>query len=366
MAIDSLPVGPFENNRFPGSGGTVLFPAGVYRVANTIRVARHNVSLIGDGPDATVLLADAALPAVVRFGDAATVNVPINCSIERMSIDRQTGTIPIGSVGILWEVFNYGYERLTRVNRHYYGRKITGIGPPTSLSIEYSLFEPYSSNATRAHMCIEHAAGIQVFGGHFGRNGGEEFDSAGMIEITGTANDLTFVGCTFIPLGPATITGNGNKPGVILINGMTIPTGVYRFIDCNTEATSVGFSSDAATPRIDDIHVVGGRWAMELEMFNFHPNTKIVAMKLTGAEIAAPAILVNSRWLTISGCSIAGNSAFHGGADADMTITGNRFLGNVWLNGAFRGLMFTGNVHNGLANTTSGNCLVTNNLQSEI
>ncbi|MBO0800355.1 MAG: hypothetical protein J2P31_16160, partial [Blastocatellia bacterium] len=70
--------------------------------------------------------------------------------------------------------------------------------------------------------------------------------------------------------------------------------------------------------------------------------------------------------LTISGCSISGNSAFHGGADADMTITGNRFLGNVWLNGSFRALMFTGNVHNGLTNTTSGNCLVTNNLQSEI
>ena len=354
MAIDSL----------PGSGGTVLFPPGVYRVADTIRVLRNNVSLIGAGPDATVLLADVALPAVVRFGDAATVNVVINCSIERMTIDRQAGTIPIGSVGILWELFNYGDERLTYVNRHYYGRKITGIGPPTSLSIEYSLYEPYSSNATRAHMCIEHAAGIKVFGGMFGRNGGEQFNSVCMIEIAGTANDVTFVGSTFVPIGPA--INSADKPAVIFITGKPDAVAVYRFIDCNTENTSAGFASDAATPQLNDIHVVGGRWAMEMSMFNFHPNTKIVAMKLTNASISKPVILVNSKWLTISGCSIAGNSAFHGGAEADMTITGNRFLGSVFLGGAFRGLMFTGNVHNGLTDTASGNKLVANNLQSEV
>jgi len=370
MAIDSLPVsGPVSDNPFLGSGGTVLFPAGVYRVADTIRVARNNVSLIGAGPDATVLLADAALPAVVRFGDATAGDsgLAINCSIEQMSVDRRTGTVPIGSVGILWELFAYGYERHTRVNRHYYGRKITGIGPPNRISIQYSLYEPYSSNAMRAHMCIEYAAGIKVFGGEFGRNGGEEFDSVGMIEITGLANDVTFAQCSFLPRGPATITGNGNKPGVILINGLTISTGVFKFIDCNTEATSVGFSSDAATPRIDDIHVVGGRWAMETTMFNFHPNTKIVAMWLTGVAMASSVILVNSQWLVMSGCTM-GNSAFHGGADADMTITGNRFQGSVLLQGDFRGLMFTGNVHNGLTDATSVNnhVLVTNNLQSSI
>jgi hypothetical protein len=347
----------------PSSGGTVLFPAGVYHVANTIRVVGNNVALLGEGVDATTLLADAALRAVVRFGDAAAgdAGLAINCSIERMSIDRQTGTIPIGSVGILWELFAYGYERLTRVNRHYYGRKITGIGPPNRISIGYSLYEPYSSNATRAHMRIEHAAGIKVFGGEFGRNGREEFNSAGMIEIAGLANDVTFVGCAFLPRGPATAAAD--KPGVILINGMTSPTGAYRFIDCNTENTTVGFSSDAATPQISDIHVVGGRWAVETTMFNFHSSTKIAAMWLTGVAMATSVILVNSLWLVMSGCAMR-SSAFHGGAEADMTITGNRFQGSVLLNGAFRALMFTGNVHNGLTNTTSGNCLVTNNLQA--
>jgi Pectate lyase superfamily protein len=200
MAIDSLPVGPFLGNPL-GSGGTVLFPPGVYRVADTIRVERNNVSLIGAGPDATVLLADAALPVVVRFGDAAAGDngLAINCSIAQMSIDRQEGTIPIGSVGILWEHFNTGSERLTRVNRHYYGRKITGRSP--GISSQYSLYDPYSSNATRAHINIEHVAGVKVIGGVFGRNGGEQIDSAFMIEITGAANDVTFVGCSFIPNG---------------------------------------------------------------------------------------------------------------------------------------------------------------------
>jgi pectate lyase-like protein len=190
-AIDSLPV----------SGGTVLFPAGAYRVADTIRVARNSVALIGEGVDATTLLADAALPAVVRFGDAAAGDkgLAINCSIARMSIDRQEGTIPIGSVGILWEHFNCGSERLTRVNRHYYGRKIAGRSP--GISSQYSLYEPYSSNATRAHINIEHVAGVKVFGGEFGRNGGEQIDSACMIEITGAANDVTFAECSFIPRG---------------------------------------------------------------------------------------------------------------------------------------------------------------------
>src|SRR5262245_2631097 len=309
-AIDSL----------PGSGGTVLFPAGIYRVANAIRVLRNNVALFGEGVDATKLLADLTLYAVVHFGDVATNNTVINCSIERMSIDRQEGTIPTGATGILWEQFNYGYERLTRVNRHYYGRRITGPFP--SASIQYSLYEPYSSNMTRAHMAIAHAAGVKVFGGEFGRNGGEQFDCAGMIEIGGLANDLTFAECSFLPRGPA--TNSGNKPGVILINGMTNPTGVYRFINCITENTSVGFTSDALTTQINDIHVVGGRWAMEMSMFNFNASTKVTAMKLTGAQIAVPAVLVNSEWLTISGCTISGNSGFHGGLDADMTITGNR------------------------------------------
>jgi hypothetical protein len=96
-AIDSL----------PGSGGTVLFPAGAYRVADAIRVVRNNVALIGEGVDATTLIGDVALYAAVRFGDLATDERAINCSIERMSIDRQEGTIPIGAMGILWEHFNY-------------------------------------------------------------------------------------------------------------------------------------------------------------------------------------------------------------------------------------------------------------------
>jgi Pectate lyase superfamily protein len=350
-------------NSLPGSGGTVLFPAGAYRVADTIRVLRNNVALIGDGVDATTLLADVTLMAVVRFGEAATHDMAINCSIERMSIDRQTGTIPVGSVGILWELFAYGYERLTRVNRHYYGRKITGIGPPNRISIQYSLYEPYSSNATRAHMCIEHAAGIKVIGGEFGRNGGEEFNCAGMIEITGLANGVIFVGSDFIPRGPA--IAPADKPAVIMINGVTIPTGVYRFTDCNAENTSVGFSSDAATPQISDIHVVGGRWSMDTTMFNFHPNTKVAAMWLTGVAMGTTVILVNTLWLVMSG-STMGSAGFHGGPEADMTITGNRFQGSVLLDGAFRALVFTGNVHNGLTNSSSGNTLVTNNLQSNI
>jgi hypothetical protein len=153
-----------------------------------------------------------------------------------------------------------------------------------------------------------------------------------------------------------------------MINGMRNPTGVYRFIDCITEATSVGFTSDAFTPQINDLHIIGGRWVLDMAMFNFHPSAKITAMKLNGIDITSltgtnTVILVNSHWLTISGCSIFGNSAFHGGDEADMTITGNRFEGSVLLNGAFRALMFTGNVHQGLTNTTSGSRLVTNNLQ---
>jgi hypothetical protein len=206
-------------------------------------------------------------------------------------------------------------------------------------------------------MNIEHAAGIKVFGGEFGRNGGEQFDSYTMIEITGTANDVTFAECSFLPRGPGTA-----KPGVIVINGMTNQTGVYKFIDCNTENTTVGFTSDAVTTGIGDIHIVGGRWAMEMTMFNFHANTKIVAMKLTGASIAKSAVLVDSKWLTISGCTFGEDVGFHGGADADMTITGNRFLASVFLGGTFRALMFTGNVYNGLTDTASGNKLVANNL----
>jgi len=102
---------------------------------------------------------------------------------------------------------------------------------------------------------------------------------------------------------------------------------------------------------------------MEMAMFNFNPNTKIVAMWLTGVAIAASATLVNSLWLVISGCAM-GSAGFHGGPEADMTITGNRFQGSVFLGGAFRALVFTGNVHQGLTNIASGNCLVTNNLQA--
>jgi hypothetical protein len=102
-----------------------------------------------------------------------------------------------------------------------------------------------------------------------------------------------------------------------------------------------------------------------MAMFNFHPSAKITAMKLNGVDITSTntVILVNFHWLTISGRSIFGNSTFHGGAEADTTITGNRFEGSVLLNGAFRALMFTGNVHNGLTDTMSGACFVMNNLQ---
>ena len=55
---------------------------------------------------------------------------------------------------------------------------------------------------------------------------------------------------------PATATAA--KPVVIFINGMTNQTEVYRFVDCLRENTPVGFTSDAVTTSISDIHVVGG------------------------------------------------------------------------------------------------------------
>jgi len=336
-------------------GGRVFFPPGTYRVASTISVQTNNIMLEGSGYSSTIVKADLAVSPVIKFGNAAAVNSVVNCQHRDMTVTRAAGTIPAGTIGVLWSLFNYGTESGVLVDRNQINRQITGNSG--GISIQWSSYEPYSSNAVQFHYVIEHAAGIKVFGGEIGRNGGETFDSNAVINITGQANDITFSGASFLPRGPSVV-----KPSVVSFTNYLNNTGVIKFIDILTENTSVCFVSDAASTLINDLSIVGGRWASVTSFWNLNTATKVRSCRIVGATMAPQWIIVNPEWLSMSGCTVGGAVTINGGSGSVAAIGANVFLGAVTLGAAWGKLCFVGNIIQGtFTDSATGGKVIANN-----
>ncbi len=338
-----------QNLIFTAAGSRAIITPGYYRTSDTLEILNSGAELEGFGLDQTVIIADLSVSPILKIGDTASVTFPQGIKLRSFKLTRATGTLPVDSVGLLWDLFNYGYEEnvltdRSAVNRHLYG------GPPSSASVGLVIINPLSSNASKYHMKVENIASLYVNSGSLGRNGGDAFDCDAMICITGQANGLVFENFDIIPQGPGVA-----KPVVVDFVDYINTAGYINFVTCNTENSSVAFRSDSGTPIIGAMNIIGGRWSAEDAMFELDPATATPSWRISAVPISAPVSVTNPKWWTISGCTFGTTVEFIGGADAIAVITGNNFLATLSLTDAWLDLALSGNVVVGaVTNTATG------------
>lgn len=318
-------------------GGIVLFPRGTYRTSAEIAVTSSNIHLEGEGIAASVIKCDLSVPKAVRFGYKGTTpgtSVPVvNNSVSKIAVTRATGTIPANSIGIAWDCFNYGSERDVFSERHYYPRSIDG--GVDGISISWSGVNCYAANASRAYVLIKGAAGISFWNADFGRNGGESVDPVFCVEISGDANEIHFTDASLIPRGPG-----ATPTDVFGFTNYTNGTGILSLINITTEQTRYPFTSDANTPSINELKIVGGRWATSSNFFNLNSATQLSTFSLSGGAVNGSLNLTPYQWAKVTGCFFGGPVTLTGtsATTTDCVFQGNTCNGDLILTGAWRKL----------------------------
>jgi hypothetical protein len=321
-------------------GGTVLFPRGTYRTSAEIAVTSSNIHLAGEGIGASVIKCDLAVAKAIRFGFKGTTPGTsagvANNSVSKLTVTRAAGTIPANSIGIAWDCFNYGSERDVFSERHYYPRSIDGGVDGTSIS--WSGINCYAANASRAYVLIKDAAGVSFWNADFGRNGGESVDPVYCVEISGGANEIHFTDASLIPRGPGI-----NPTDVFGFTNLSNATGVFSLINITTESIRYPFTSDANTPVITELRIMGGRWATgsNVNFFNLNAATQLSNFSMSGgAGVNGPFNLTPYNWAKVTGCFFGGPVTLTGSGltVTDCVFQGNTCNGDLILTGAWRKL----------------------------
>jgi len=317
-------------------GGRIMLPAGDIRISDTLEILVSGITIEGTGYS-TRIVGDLSLPTIIKFGDRATVTVPVRSGLRNLTVTRAAGTVPDGSIGVDHQLFNYAFDDHVSVERSAINRRITGRS--AGISIQYDCFAPMSRSAKEHHMQIGNAAGIKVYGGQLGMNGGETYDCTSMVDFTDLANDITFHGTNLIPTGPGV-----SKPAVFSFTDYTNTGGiVLKLTDVDSENTSYFMISDATSTALTDITIHGCRIACETGAFNLNSASQITSMILSGSTISVPMTLTNPKWITIGNCSFGGTVTLVGGSDAVVNMsTCSILVGDLVLSGAWDNLTIAG------------------------
>lgn len=314
-------------------GGTIELLFGTYRVAAGVVVTSSNIGVIGQGCQASSLQCDLTSMVCLQFGIASTVTAVTGCSYANFAIKRAPGIPPTGSIGVDCQCFNYIVERDVSVENHDILRSVTGN--TSGISIGWEAYRPLARSAQTTFALFENVAGCRVWGGELGgSNYGDAYDARSCVAIKGVANDIVMFGTQLIPRGP----GTGTLPAsVSFFNIAAGSSGVFKFIECNTEAVSVCFDSDVTSTNVTELVVTSGRWTPTTNVFNLATGTQLVACEFNGCGFGQPVIIVDPKWVLFTGCRFSAGMHLVGGTGATCSLAdGNVFIGgDLVLDGAW-------------------------------
>ncbi|MGG3282739.1 glycosyl hydrolase family 28-related protein [Paenibacillus solani] len=317
-------------------GGLVSLPDGRYFVATKITVP-SNVTLAGWSLGSNVnnanveIIGAASLPIVVELNGGV---VSAQTSLRNISVTREPGAIPPGSIGV--KVASTDYSSLVDVNIHQHaiGLEITGqLSCNAERVVIYSVTEAYTS--------LENTPQITFKDCSFGRNGGENGigPAIDMIRILNGIDTLSFIRCQINP----TITGVQNA---IHFKGYNNPNGYFYFTSCHIENMHTIISSDSLTSVIPRVILLGCTVSnfVNNPFIDLDPATDVYEWNISSCIITGTTTFTKGSAVNITG------NRFSGAVLLDMesaNITGNTFNTGVTLKGVWENLVFANNVFDG-------------------
>jgi hypothetical protein len=334
-----------------GTGGAVFFPPGICRVASTVSINHYGIVLKGSAPLATTILGDLELTPVVQFGTAALFvesvgieNIRVSRALDVGNLYPLSRGIPPNSIGVLWADYNQASQFNLYTDRHYIGEKLTMTGT-TSLSVGMNSFNYQSWNCTYSYLDVDSATDSNFFGGELGKNGGELVDPFSAVVFTGLAESFHMFGTDIIPLGP-------NRAAYMFAwVGNTSANGVFEFIGINGgDNSNYAMYSDAATPSISYMKILGGRWQTLTGIFAFNAATALIAFKIDAAMFPPPFILPIGTGSTveIAHAEMFSGVTLLGSGTGSLMFSGNTISGPSTFSGTYG--MFNRNGNSFLTN----------------
>lgn len=331
------------------SGRVPFIPEKTYRISGTVELDSLGAGIYGLSVK-SILIADLAVSPCIRIGASAEVK---EATLKSFRVTRVTGTIPTSSIGILWNLWNYGREEDVVSDRH--GDCWSYLGPPASVAIGHRAERLHAYDAATTYVRVKNIADLFWDKCETGRNGGESVSPASCLSIEGDANDIVFTDTVFVPRGPSSST----ITSTIDFSLFTGSTGVLVFNNCNTENVLNCFKSTVATTLITEFKVTGGRWT-GANIFDFHTSTKMTNCGFVGASFGGAVVVIeNFNGVRFNGCFLEGITLTSPSATANvssLSVSGCNINGPVTLSGAWFDLQWISNTTEGTySNTTTGN-----------
>lgn len=318
----------------PGSK-MITLPRGTTVQTHAPIILTGNVNVIGNG---ATIQADLSVSPVLQLGTATLLADRIQ--LLDLTVSRAAGSIPAGSIGVLWQWYSYGRQERVRITRHARGEKFANYTSPGVGSLGLASVDSWVDIATEAYLVFDNAIAVYWVGGGLGVNAGIVGDAPtyGMI-VSGQSDTLMFSEAEMIPRGspiPASLMSFQNFTGT---------NGVFYFDHCNLERWDGLVTSDASSPLIHELTISDSRLALgAVDWFNLNAATTLSNFTLTGSSTAGNLNLTNPAWARISGNFITGSGAtIAGGAGANMAFSGNIVAATYTFSGTWQNLSITGN-----------------------
>lgn len=306
-ATDDQPKIQAALNNLPFGTALFLTQGKTYRIGSALTVPAGK-SIIGKygatsaASGVPCLIGDLAVsPIITLDGGGASSSV----GAIGFTVDRQAGSVPAGSVGVLIQNSNQPlicdiFSRRSAIT--------ISINGNAQVNVSVNLVRVNTSAATDTHVFIQDSVETHFDHCRFGRNGGVDVNCNSYFKIDGNVVDtVSFIGCQF-NMSAATATFMGYW------SSYTNPNGIFKFVGCHGENMLNVFGSDAASSP-QRIQVSGA---------NSFTATNNLFTGFTGAQLSE---------LMISGGNIINcGSGVTFDQIKNMNVVGNRFVGPVVLN----------------------------------
>lgn len=332
------------------TGKSVYLPEGTYRTSATLTINGDGQCFVGAGSSVCSIIADLAVTPVLQIGPSVQA---FNIKLQDFRVTRATGTIPDNSVGIQWNLWNYGYEHNLMSDRHGYCWDYVGPTAP-SVAIGIRSTKLHAWSAKQSYVRVKNVA--DLFWNHCetGTNSGDAHAPSSCLLLTGECNDVNFTDCTLVPrhANAATTTTT------ISWEAYTNATGDFSFINCNTENVLVAFKTDAGTALITELKIIGGRYAAPT-LLSKNAATALSNMEMLGLNSGAGSFTLRDVSGRIVGSHFESTTFIGAAVDANLanlTVVGCTFAGNLIVSGDWYNLELIGNVCTGsITDTATGN-----------
>jgi hypothetical protein len=292
------------------------------------------------------IVADLAVTPVITV----TGTTSIGGGLMNIGVSRASGSVPAGSIGVLFQDNRYTRVENVRLYRHAIGAKFDGC-------LGVTVNRLHTSQITDAHVWLDDAIQTRFIHSIFGQDGSSDVACNEYVRFSGVTDTVAFTSCQF------NHGGTNLAARAFRFSSFTSTNGLIFLNSCWIEMCTAVFSQTGTT-KVPRLSIIGtginpdSTWDDGTLPSGFFEECNLI-----GCPVILKAVtLTGMVRTTISGNTFQSNLTVSAGSGA---VTGNAIAGSLTVTGAAVGLTVAGNALTGagstITNTATGQVTVLGN-----